>query len=265
MAWDKRGYLYRSERRDGRVVRVYCGRGTGAEALAALWEGTRAMRQAQAAEQRRTATELDLVAAQVSAYSGEVDRTTRAAITAAGYHRHKRGPWHKRRKQMQQDQNGGIDLTVVSARSGGLVPAVPSVPFDKTTGGRLLKMFGERLADKDDAAAQERIRQEYLQVRAGAAGPCPSPLEELLAERIAVCYLHVQYAERIYQAVCICDMPGKMHTIYLARIDQAQARYLAAIKALAQVRRLNLPIVNMAFLGASQVSVGGQQVNASAG
>ena len=38
-----------------------------------------------------------------------------------------------------------------------------------------------------------------------------------------------------------------------ARISKAQARYLAAIRTLAQVRRLGVPVV--------QVNIGGQQVN----
>jgi hypothetical protein len=83
------------------------------------------------------------------------------------------------------------------------------------------------------------------------AGPQPSPLERLLIERIAICWLQLSYAEVLY-AKNIQDLGFQQAEHYEQRVSKAQARYLAAIRTLAQVRRLGVP--------AMQVNIGQQQV-----
>jgi hypothetical protein len=83
------------------------------------------------------------------------------------------------------------------------------------------------------------------------AGPQPSPLERLLAERITLCWLHLYYAEALY-AQNIHALSLRQAEYYEQRLSKAQARYLAAIRTLAQVRRLGVPAV--------QVNIGQQQV-----
>jgi hypothetical protein len=83
------------------------------------------------------------------------------------------------------------------------------------------------------------------------AGPQPSPLERLLVERIAMCWLHLSYAEALYaQNIQVLSCQQAEH--YERRLSKAQARYLSAIRTLAQVRRLGVPAV--------QVNIGQQQV-----
>ena len=48
---------------------------------------------------------------------------------------------------------------------------------------------------------------------------------------------------------------------YADRIDVANRRYLAAIKTLAQVRRLQIPTLQIAMAGATQFNIGDKQVN----
>ena len=84
------------------------------------------------------------------------------------------------------------------------------------------------------------------------AGPAPSSLEQLLVERIVICWLHLYYAETIY-VQHMQELSLRQGEFYQQRISKAQARYLAAIRTLAQVRRLGVPAV--------QVNIAEQQVN----
>jgi hypothetical protein len=92
------------------------------------------------------------------------------------------------------------------------------------------------------------------------AGPNPSPLETLLIERIVACGLQVAQYERLIEINSSkgvgLDQAAWMHK----KADMANRRYLSAIKALAQVRRLQVPMnvqVNVATAGGQQVNVGG--------
>jgi hypothetical protein len=83
-------------------------------------------------------------------------------------------------------------------------------------------------------------------------GENPSPLERLLAERIAMCWLDVQDHELRY-ANLNSESTHQQFEWRSRMLDRAQKRYLSAIKDLATVRRLNLPIV--------QLNIGENQVN----
>ena len=100
MAWEQRGhrhYYYRSRKIGGRVVKEYVGAGVAGQ-LAEREDETR--RRNWAAE--RAALLADRAAFNsASAAHVELSRTTDAILTAtlvaAGYHRHDRGKWRKRR------------------------------------------------------------------------------------------------------------------------------------------------------------------------
>ncbi len=112
---------------------------------------------------------------------------------------------------------------------------------------------------KDNLVRQECLRREVLLVQRQAAGPDPSPLEALLAERVAVCWLQVKLYETLY-AVSFGANNVVSSLPHQKRIDLVNRRYLAAIKTLAQVRRLQIPLsvqVNIAAQGGQQVNVAG--------
>ncbi len=98
---------------------------------------------------------------------------------------------------------------------------------------------------------QENIARKCAALTKELAGPTPSPLERLLVERIVLCWLQLHYAEALYTQ--IKDMSLQQAAFHQSRISKAHARYLSAIRTLAQVRRLEVPAV--------QINVGGQQVN----
>ena len=95
-----------------------------------------------------------------------------------------------------------------------------------------------------------------MTLRAELGGPQPSPLERLLVERIVACWLQVLIGEDSYaRQLRRGDLSWATDSYHQRRLDQAQRRYLTAIKALAQVRRLLTPtVVNIA--AQQQVNLG---------
>lgn len=93
MAMDRRGYFYRSRRVGGRVVRDYFGKGPIAEMAAHLMDK---MHQARASRAQNVAR-LDKADASFRQFHDQLDQILAAHFLAAGFHRHDRGPWRKRR------------------------------------------------------------------------------------------------------------------------------------------------------------------------
>ena len=105
---------------------------------------------------------------------------------------------------------------------------------------------------------QEALHCKLKSLRREIGGPDPSPLEDLLARRIAACWLQVHYLETIYADNVENHGLGSKWSESLQRsMDRAQRRYLSAIKSLVQVRRLLGPMV--------QVNIAEQQVNIASG
>jgi hypothetical protein len=108
--------------------------------------------------------------------------------------------------------------------------------------------------------SSEGFTHEALIVRArtlkrSLVGDDPTMLESLLAERIVICQLALDRAE----AAHINSMQGensfKQTLFYEHLMDRAHRRYVHAIRALAQVRRLQLPAVAQLNVAANQVNV----------
>lgn len=140
--------------------------------------------------------------------------------------------------------------------------ALPEVREMFNTDPRLVEIMGNlsRQAEVSWAetalgknlAAKEGVRRYLRKIRCDLGAESSTPLERLLIERIAVCWLHLQYAELIY-VQNMGDLSLHQAEFQQRRIDRAQKRFLAAIKALAVVRRLQLPLV--------QVNIAEKQMN----
>lgn len=106
MGWETRTrgtrYYTRSRRVGGRVVREYVGAGPLAEMLAEEDAEDRAQRRHQRggldAERRR----LSLLDAPAARLSDLADALAASALLLAGYRRHDRGDWRKRRDHQEQ-------------------------------------------------------------------------------------------------------------------------------------------------------------------
>ena len=101
--WRERGgpYYTRSRKEDGRVVREYVGGGALGQIAALEDEHERRRRQEEAAFCKEERNGLEELAAPVDELCGAAEVLARAALLAAGYRRHNRGEWRKRRGQKE--------------------------------------------------------------------------------------------------------------------------------------------------------------------
>lgn len=129
-----------------------------------------------------------------------------------------------------------------------------------------LRMFGGELAAEvvssftnamagKNVGFREAVLRKLELLRAELLGENPTPLERLLVERVAACWLQVQDAELRY-AQGQEEMTMKQGEFRQRRMDAANRRFLAAVKALALVRKLALPVL--------QVNIAKRQVNVAA-
>jgi len=93
-----------------------------------------------------------------------------------------------------------------------------------------------------DALIREMTRRKLEALRAELAAV--TPLETLLVARIASCWLALAYSEANYYQN-LERLTWEQGEYHQKRIDHANKRYLAAIKALAVVRRLQLPALQV--------------------
>jgi hypothetical protein len=106
----------------------------------------------------------------------------------------------------------------------------------------------------EDVASQEAIRQKLDSVRSELEGPNPTPIERLLAERASLCWALVNWYETSFQS--IDSMGIAQADFHQRKIDRAHARFLSAVRALAQVRKLALPTLQL-NIAKNQVNIGG--------
>jgi hypothetical protein len=119
--------------------------------------------------------------------------------------------------------------------------------------GRQAELALVRAATGSNRVAKEAITRTLDAVRYEVAGPSPPPLERLLADRVALGWLGLAVAEGTYHQVLEQGLGHGDDEFHQRRVERAQRRYLAAIKALATVRRLGVPAI--------QVNVGEKQIN----
>ncbi len=103
------------------------------------------------------------------------------------------------------------------------------------------------LASGDNRVSREAFERTVRRMRADLLGPSPTPLERLLVERVVACWLQVYYLESLYaQRLAAGGSPTWAGDDgHQRRQERAHRRYLSAIKALAQVRRLLVPMVQV--------------------
>jgi hypothetical protein len=121
-------------------------------------------------------------------------------------------------------------------------------------GGDLARLTQRTLLNKfagKNLAFKEALAHKLELMRADLTGPTPTPLERLLVERVVACWLHLYHLEQVFAQKD--SMSLELGTYYQRNIDRAHKRYLSAIKTLAVVRKLALPVL--------QVNLGRKQVN----
>jgi hypothetical protein len=131
-------------------------------------------------------------------------------------------------------------------------------------GGDLARRAQETLIAKfsgQNLLFRESLSRKLDLLRADLAGPTPMPLERLLVERVVACWLHLHHLEFVYAGKD--SMSLELGAYYQRSLSAAQKRYLSAIKTLALVRKLALPVLQV-NIARRQVNVGQAQLNAAA-
>jgi len=108
-------------------------------------------------------------------------------------------------------------------------------------------------------AAQIAIQKRATAVRNGLGYEGAAQLEQLLIDHAVLCWLRLQDAETGYSAAMDRSLPVGHADYWDRHLAAAQRRYLRACEALARVRRLLHPTlqVNIAAQGGQQVNVSG--------
>jgi hypothetical protein len=110
-------------------------------------------------------------------------------------------------------------------------------------------MFG-----KGRLVAIEAIEQEIDSLRQSLLLPSSSPLERVLVEEVAVAWLMLRKAQHClasFTSGSIADVNCREN-----RVDRAHQRFLASIRILAQIRRLQIPALVQLNVANQQVNVG---------
>jgi hypothetical protein len=136
-------------------------------------------------------------------------------------------------------------------------------------GGDLARRAEQSLlnaAAGEDLAFKQALTRKLELLRTEVAGANPTPVERLLVERIVACWLHLAHLEAVH--VDLRGRPGgiplALDAHYQRCISSAQRRYLAAIKALAVVRKLAVPVLQL-NIARKQINVAGSCVAAGGG
>lgn len=87
-----------------------------------------------------------------------------------------------------------------------------------------------------DLLARESIARKLRSLRDELVGPSPTPLEQLAVDRIAICWLQVQYADTLFGGTH--QAASKRTAMTIRWLDQAARRYNAAVRSLLDIRRL---------------------------
>jgi hypothetical protein len=166
-------------------------------------------------------------------------------------------------------ETGRIVELVRRAEAGdeGALPGIQAL-FDGDRGERLVEAFGGDMArtaeqlmvarsSGKNLVVREALQRKLAALRAELAGPDPTPIERLLAERAALCWLAVNEFEAAAQQIGPISI--EVADYQQRRIDRAHKRFLTALKTLAAVRKLAVPAlrVNVAVVQESPDPVDG--------
>jgi hypothetical protein len=144
-----------------------------------------------------------------------------------------------------QDESAHLQAILDRARAGdkSVLPELKRIlddnPFLWQENYQLVSLVEQgwldKISDKNLLLSQS-IRRQVEALKKDLAGASPTPLEQLLSERIVAAWLAMQYADL---SDSTNDPSGsKVAEMRLKRVESASKRFLAATKTLAVVRRL---------------------------
>lgn len=107
------------------------------------------------------------------------------------------------------------------------------------------------LISQGNPVIRDAVYRRMIELHREVGGTATSPLERLLVERVVLCWAQLHYVEMV--AARRTDVSMAQAESFQRRHSRTQQQYLSAIRTLACVRRLLVPVV--------QVNIGAQQVN----
>ncbi len=271
---DKRGYFYKSRRVAGRAEREYVGGASSYRLQAEIkTQYERSLENEDRQRHRRDADELDKL---IIWLCDETTVLMHNALEKSGWHRRKRGHWRKRHKSKRGIMEKQTTAQIEKLRAKAEIVATATQLKELIRRGKSGdKAASERFFELSDAKPDgglvqygdiARIAQEFLLKRICGkdlilhgsmernmaamaqelAGDTASPLEMMLAQRVAITHFHLHYCENI----AVLNFGNESWTpddekVSERRTNAASKRHLSACKALAQVQRLQLPDVQV--------------------
>jgi len=129
--------------------------------------------------------------------------------------------------------------------------SAPEVVARCSDTARVYQRVLAKTASGGDGLVDEAIVERARMLAGELAGENPSPLEVLLAERVASLWVLVELLEALVSAYFSRHNDDRTSASYLLKMvkvqESANRRYLAAIKALAQVRKLRANTAGVQF------------------
>lgn len=125
--------------------------------------------------------------------------------------------------------------------------------MERTAETALIRRMCKEKGDGSGLLAEEHTRVRLRRMKEELAGPDPSTLVKALANRAALCWYQLN-TEMALETVSNTPTEQEYHA---KRQERAHRMYLSSLKALAQVRRLQLPML--------QVNIAEKQINMQGG
>ena len=266
-----RPYYYRSRRTGGRVVREYRGSGRVAVLAQRLDDRNRELRRLDRWDARFRLDRLRWRNARFRRWLGRAAAVA-DGLRAAGWHQHRR-EWRKKRGWAMADlatvpteeQARGTWVGPELAKLAGELPPdtrAKAAKGDKAAapevvafidgnpaaallwgdlGRRVLQRWIESYAG-DCLATRRAVWRVASDLRAGLAGPNPSFLDLLVAERVVLGWVFLHWCEAQY-ARRLDKLTYPEADFHHKRVEMAHRTLMAACRTLAKVKKAKLPDV----------------------
>jgi hypothetical protein len=243
---------------DGKGRTQYLGCGPVAKALARLAELRRQRRLEIAAELR----EIKSLERAVIEFYNNVRGLSDAWLRSTGHYCHhgewrRTGPFTRRnmvisektdettdaKKQRRQGTSEEIGEAIEAENQRRKLEAENIAKLKEKYDTFAAGMIIEKIVSKitDDGCRREELGREAAALGRELAGPAPTAIEKVLAERVMVCRMDVLFCD----VLVYCDMGDPIDLLehYQSRQDRSCRRYLRAIEALARCRKVDATII----------------------
>jgi hypothetical protein len=278
MGWDRsrwgHHYFATTHRVGGRFARRYWGCGPVGELASTFYALRRVEREQNKRRERDERERLRETLVPLVELSEAATLLIRASLLAAGFHQHARGEWRRRRMVSNQVTDppptlaGPGDLAELARRvQAGDATALPALRATLEANPEVWRRAGDLAAHAREALVRhaaganvvlaESLRLRVEEITRELAGPAPTPLERLLAERGAACWLQANFHDAL--AAVNPELSPRQAEQLRRSQDSAHRRFLSALKAMATVRRLLAPAAKAGTKGRKRREAGNKK------